>query len=46
VIAASNCVILKSVSTDVGTSTGTPPDIQFENTKPNTVLVKYFVTIV
>jgi hypothetical protein len=28
VMAASNCsgVILKSVSTDVGTSTGTPPD--------------------
>jgi hypothetical protein len=37
VIAASNCagVILKSVSTDVGTSTGTPPDnLHFEIRNP------------
>jgi hypothetical protein len=40
-MAASNCagVILKSVSIEVGTSTGTPQIIQFQNKKPNMVLV-------
>jgi hypothetical protein len=49
VMAASNCagVILKSVSIEVGTSTGTPQIIlQFQNKKPNMVLVNYFIAII